>query len=946
MELINSTTGQLEDIAQEDIAISLANGTHLPPQGQGVLVNPQNELVFTPASQVTEAVEKYGFKIPEPDELRTMGESYKFNKPEYEALAAGAGLARGATLGASDFLLTKTGAVSPETLRKTKEYSPGISLGSELLGGIGTAFIPGTPVAQIVKGARATEAATAGVLASGLTKLKMGQEIAKIAAETGAKGLGGAIEGLAFGLGQTVSEASLGDPDLTAEKAISNLGTAAFIGGALNASLVPGGILLRKTISGAKKAYDSLVEKLIGRFEPIPSKAPTPTSVEPFVDLKGEVINPLEEIPLPKTTAPAGREIIDEALEAERPLFKAETEPTEQFIPGFFTKVQAKVRSLATGETENEIINAVKNNQKNIYMSAQQQDEVARDLQKSISELWKKTDQVSRKTSGPIRQLEIENLLVGAPIEPAVEQTNSIINRAQEIVKALSDESVAYRYDQGVVKDFNSIFKGLAKNAESFTESSQFFKALNEVKQMTDELSLYGKKDLILLPRAERNTVLLVREFSNDLRKSLVDESVWGEAAARQSSYNQAIKDFLDATGKGSWFRKYFMEKVGTKYEITATKTKQFIRFVNDVRGISRNKGLEDFLDASKKLIDQIDQTYKNVPQEKIDINALKDFVYKTSDTATSSRDFAAGHAGGLGFVTDAIEAVRQGGITGAAADVTKAFASAIADPSATVSALSKIEKMAAATSKKINETSKKIFEKARPLVKGFGILKDQMTTEEKKQKYQEIINKMNDLSMNTEGLINEIEKTTENAYPHAPKISEAMQSTAIRGITFLASKVPQNPHSGPLDKKTEPSIAQISKFLRYQKAVENPLVILRELEDNKISQETLETLNTVYPKLAQEIKSTLLDELTTKLAKGPVEMDYQKRVVLSKFLGISLDSSLRSNVLAANQQVLRKLYGEAQEKEAQEQAVQRDMGNVSLAQRSQNRSEKVITRA
>ena len=943
MELINAQTGQPEDILQEDVAISLANGTHLPPSGQGVLVNPQNELVFTPASQVTEAVEKYGFKIPEPDELRTMGESFKFNKPEYEALAAGAGLARGATLGVSDFLLTRSGAVSPETLRKAREYSPGISLTAELTGGVGTAFIPGAPVAQVVKGAKAAEAATAGFLASGLGKLKMGQEIAKIAAETGAKGLGGAIEGLAFGLGQTVSEAALGDPDLTAEKAMSNLGQGAFIGGALNAALVPGGILLRKSLDGAKKAYQGIYEKLVGKFEPVP---PKPVSTEPFVGPGGVTIDPADEIAFVRKAEvipPGAPQIVEEI---EKPLFKAQEEATEQFVPGILTRAQAKLRSTFTGETENEIINAVKNTQKNVYMTAAQQDEVARDLQKSISDLWKKTDQVSRKTSGPIRQKEMENLLVGAPVEPAVIESQKILNNGFALIKNMSDDATAYRYDQGVVKDINVLLQGFQKNAETFTEASQYYKAINELKQIMDEISLYGKKDLSLIPRAERNAVLLAREFGTEVRKSLVDENIWGQTAARQSAYNEAIKDFIDATGKGSWFRKYFMEKMGNKYVVTATKTKQFIRFVNDVRGISRNQGLEDFLNTSKKLIDQVDLTYQNVPQEKIDIKALKDFVYKASDTATASRDFAASHAGGLGFVTDAIESVRQGGITGAAADVTKGFLSGIADPSATVSTLSAIEKMAAATSKAINKTSKIIFEKARPLGKAFGILKDQMTTEEKKQKYQEIIKKMNDLSMNQEGFINEIEKSTENSFQHAPKISQAMQETAIRGLSFLATKVPVNPHAGPLDKEQEPSFAQISKFMRYHTAVENPLVILKEIEANKILPETIEALDNVYPKLLSEIKATLLGEMTDQLAKGPIEMDYQKRVVLSKFLGISLDSSLRSNVLAANQVVLRKLYGEAKEKEAQEQAVQRDIANVSLAERTKNKTENVITRA
>lgn len=936
MNVINAQTGETEDLSPDDLAIGLANGTHLPPAGQGVLLNPNGKLVFTPAEQVSDAVTKYGYKIPQPDELKTMGESYKYESGTSQLGAFVAGAARGASFGVSDWLATQSGAVDPETLRKLQEYNPGLSVSGQLAGAIGSAFIPGSAVARLGGAARQVEAATAGALTSALSKSKAASEITKLAIETGAKGLGGAIEGLAFGLGQTVSEAALGDPDLTAQKVLSTLGTSAFLGGALGAAIVPGGLVIKKSVDKAKDAYKSMFEKVIGKFDDVPptGAAPTVNTAENVVVKNaasdtpaGTIISPAQEIPEPK-------------------LFQAEI-PVEPgtFKPGVFTRAQTKLRSMVTGESEDAIINRVQKDMSSIYMTAQQQDEVSTNLYNTLKELHSRVESASRKTSGPVRQAEMENLLVGAPIEPAIAQSQRIIDDAASIIQNMTDETVAYRYDQGLIKDFSKRLEGFSLNAETFDSASQHFKAINELKQMVDELTEVGKKDLMMMPRQERNTVLVLKEFAKDLRQSLTDQTTWGQAAARQSAYNEAITDYLKKTGRSSWFRKYFTEKKGTEYVVTPTKVKQFIRFVNDSRGLPRNQGLEEFLGSSKKLIDEIETTYKNVPQESFDTAALKDYVYKASDTASASRDFAASHAGGLGYVTDMMEAVRQGGITGGMAEMAKGFGSAISDPATTVNVLSRLEKQAAATTKAINKASKVIFGLLRPSGKAVEILKEPLTPDQKKEKYLKAIKKLNDMSMNTTDFMDELEKATSPTYGAAPKISQALQQNAIRGLTFLATKVPQQPLAGPLDKPAEPTVQQVNKFMRYYTAVENPLVILSELEANTVRPETVEVLDNVYPQLAAEIKTTLLSELADQMANKSAKIDYQRRVVLSTFLKTSLDASLAPSVLVNNQKIFA-ARGKAEEPEQAVRTSQAGLGNVSLADRSQTNLTKTMLRA
>lgn len=941
MKVTNVTTSQPEDLDAGDLAIGLASGTHEAPAGQGVLFNPRGELVFTPADQVSEAVTKYGYKIPQPEELKSLGESYKYQTGLSQAEALGAGVARGATFGLSDFLATKTGLANPETLQKLKEFNPGLSMTGELAGAVGTALIPGSLVARVMKGARGIEAATQAALSAALPAEGMAGKIAQLAVETGAKGLGGAIEGAAFGLGQTVSEASLGDPDLTAQKVMANIGHGAFLGGALNAAVVPGRVLFKKAIEKARGAYDTFYEKMIGKVVPAETVAPAEAAAgEAAAEAAAgpvTVKNPTPDMP-EGTTVDVTQEI------PEPKLFKAEAEaPTETFEPGYFTKAQAKIKSLLTGESENDIIQKIQKDMSSQYMTAKEAEIVHKDLYESVRDLHSQLEKASRKASA-VRPQEIENLLVDADITAPAAESERVGRNILNVADAMSNEDVAYRYDQGIVKDLKRIGEGLLKNREYFENAGQHFKAINEVKQMIDEIAQTGQRDLLAMPRTERNATLLVRELNADFRKSLENESVWGQAAARQQAYNRAISDYIAATGKNSFFKKYFLVKKGANYVVDPTKTTQFVRFVNSARGMPRNQGLEEFLEKSKSLLDEIENTFKNVPQEDLDVGAIKDFVNKASDTAIKSRDFAASHAGGLGYVTDMMQQAMKGNLGAAAAG----FLKGIADPSMTVQTLSNIEKQAAKTSKFVDRVSKAIFEKVRPVAKGAGVILKE-TPKERTDRYNEAVKKIQDLSMAPDTMLDQLEGATREAFPTAPKISQALQMASVRAISFLGSKIPQHPHKAPLDQPYEPSQAEMLKFMRYYDTVENPLVVLEQLENNNIHPETIETLQSVHPQLLSDIQAQVMTSFADKMNEPGFKVPYQQRVMLSKFLGTSLDSTMKPEIIARNQMTLAQLQGQkAAEEQAQQGAVrpsQTGLGKVSLANRSQSNLDKVISR-
>lgn len=176
-----------------------------------------------------------------------------------------AGLARGATLGASDVALTKSGLVKPETLKGLEEENPEASLAGE----IGSVFVPGGVAGLIGKGGKAV---ASGVKALKIARLaEEGSAAAKIlgaAGDIGATAAGSAVEGAIYGgIGSTLNEYALGDPGLNAEKIAAHFGNGAVFGGLLGGALGGAQVGIPEGVKAAKNAITGLHDLLLGTGE-------------------------------------------------------------------------------------------------------------------------------------------------------------------------------------------------------------------------------------------------------------------------------------------------------------------------------------------------------------------------------------------------------------------------------------------------------------------------------------------------------------------------------------------------------------------------------------------------------------------------------------------------------------------------------------------------------
>ncbi len=225
---------------------------------------------------------------------------------------------------------------------------------------------------------------------------------------------------------------------------------------------------------------------------------------------------------------------------------------------------------------------------------------------------------------------------------------------------------------------------------------------------------------------------------------------------------------------------------------------------------------------------------------------------------------------------------------------------SSIAEKETQYGTLKRIENASKSVSQKI-QNSMETFFKGGPISKvAIPALALSVTAPDgKKNPYHQIIDQSAPVNADPTGVVDHIGDETAQLSRYAPHIASGVAALGSQAAAFLASKAPKNPYIGntmtPQLHDWKPSVSDVSKFQRYANAVYHPLQTLNHLHDGTLSNEEVETLKTVYPKLYQQMGKEAVDQMTDLKSQLP----YKKRVTLSKLLGVPYESSISPSSVA-----------------------------------------------
>jgi hypothetical protein len=943
MKLLNTVTGQIEDVQESEIADAVKSGNYALQKNTPVpVVSPDG----TPGTvDSSEAAKAFGanFQYDTPDMQKKRADAEKFgNRPFASALA---GMASSASLGASDSAMVHSGLVSPDTLSGLAEQNPTSHAVGEGLGILGPALLSGgeslaldaTAGAEAVAKTSATKSiaskviqtisapsrlaaemgqATEGLTSAALKKTLLAQgeqSLAKRVVTTAlSKGAGSAVEGAFYGAGNLISEEALGHEDINAESLMAYIGGGAMIGGLAGSILGLGEMGLKGGTDLVKKSSRTLFQRLIGAED----AAEEGTVVAGLTGKKknlADVRQAANELEVKLTTGAESNNNITRTAESilnETPTIWGEQvkrahEEVRSGIQRNAEKVLEKAGTATEEEVGKNVIDNVTQKIKSLYDPFKKAYEEIR-LHRPMVAL---EDSMLEKTSQRIQGLKIGSK--GGDVEKYVQtkggqilQQKSVDDLAAFISETKSDGRAFSRQGQDSMA---FAAREVARHAERLHDRSIMRTAIDMAKSGVPGAE-EAAKQLINGIREVNKNYAGFKKFMSDLGANA--------KLGKGTGFRQII-DKLESSDPIAIVKKLYNPKSPKSVEFM---TKHFPEEFEQMRKLHLAK-----VAAAVTKEDAVHGT-------SIDINKLTREYYKTpehfrgtlfgTDGARTIENIEKVHAAMPGLSNPSRTDIRHDFTRILTPvlnlrDMAMAGLLKMADRGPTkealtvkgVDSLARIEKGQKTIVKTIKssvdefltnaasagEKVKKVTDRI-PAVTTNALLDVSLSNKKPKkdetlhaafERHQDDLAK---LTANPGILAQRMANDTAALQLVAPKTAQSLQMKATKAIMFLDSKIPINPapSRGPnlMIRKWKPSSLEMRKFERYMRAVDNPMHVIHDFRKGAMNREGVEVLRNVYP----EIYTQLVGHITERMADGKTNLTYKKRLQLGTLLDTPID--------------------------------------------------------
>ena len=126
----------------------------------------------------------------------------------------------------------------------------------------------------------------------------------------------------------------------------------------------------------------------------------------------------------------------------------------------------------------------------------------------------------------------------------------------------------------------------------------------------------------------------------------------------------------------------------------------------------------------------------------------------------------------------------------------------------------------------------------------------------------------------------------------YMPEHNQALSAAAVRASQYLNQIKPQDGPLGILNHSKIPSQVEKSQYERAMNIAVQPLSIMNHIKEGTIVPKDIEAMRAMYPGLYSHMSNKILEEMNNHLS-GENSIPYRTRLGLSLFLGQNLDSSL-----------------------------------------------------
>ena len=854
--LYNYEKRTLENVPEAEVTDLVASGVYAPRKGVKMpVIAPDGEVGNIPSENAQKAfLQGFKYQTREDSAARAQAgieaaRAQAFGESTSTAVAAGA--LRGATFGLSDVAMRAIGGEETAAgLQATRELQPIASTIGEVGGAVAGMALPVSPVGAVAKLGEKGARAVAGTERIGALAAK--GTAGEIAAEIMAKGAGSAIEGAFYGAGELLSEAALGDPNLTAQNAAVVFGGNVLLGGALG-GLVPG------AATGVVKLKDKLGDILVNEMN-VPAKA---------MDAFGKLISfakitdadqqaALKELAEPTAAGRARREFV----------FDLVSNPHKASDYA----VNAVSDLINTGKTEAALLGDMR--------------ESARDVLAGVK--YSKGDKLT----------EVDSI------------TSKLINS----IETASNKS--RRYVGGAAEDLTAVLDELRNKANAAGSLADMHKAVHDSRMLLDDLfegvrkaetpEAINTKKLIKTARDEMTATLHSEQMFPGLGRN------FGYADAAFAEYLTAAKEFRKAFEKKVAAKGGYAYEVGRSKsaqliknplsDIAQEKQAVFDRVADSVQNLSSASSMiandPAALGALSRQVEAIKANLDKVQQARQAAILLDRLEAKTGRSMLASAvGYGAGTAAQELGVIDVPGAGAMGMIGGAL----------LANPKTVMTYLMRLERGNMAAANAIEEASRKYLGAKIPASVSGAL---GAVYSGRKQGISELMREVprgdDDRHLDDHDVIKtklsplenieQMDGVVKNQNPLLDDIAPSVYAETVnakqRAVAFLRTKFPQDSDS-LFAGKSVMSASQRIKLDRYVAASMNPSELLHEMSEGNVRPETVEAVRAVYPEVYAQVQKSITEVLTDPALQR--SLPWKKKNELAKVLGVPTTESLQN---------------------------------------------------
>jgi hypothetical protein len=842
IRLRDNQTGEVKEVSPEVAQQLLPTGQYGVERGQYNITQDGRTGAIDSSKLFTALREGWQLETPEQARERTVQEKYG----DRTITAGAAGAARGLSFGLSDQLMTRALGVRKETLAGLKEANPAASFGSEL-GAVALSIIGTGGLGA--GGQVAGRGAVAG--AGAAARVGAGARAAQVA--KGAVSGPGLLAGASAGVGKSASERLIGQAaGESLRREVARKATRLGVEGALEgAAYSVGNLISEEALGNAELSAENVIASMglgavlgagvggaLGTGGALFSRGASKTGA-----LAHGVRDSLKET-VGKKPKFLGRDWW--VSQAEESAVKA-TGARGSDIRKLQTqeKIQRVGRDLLdyTDEAGNKLMRP-----------GMRADDLAAKLPKEVDAVGKKLSAIRDKVDGYIAA----NTKRAATAADGKLLKKKSVSELMDMATAPTDDLTP-----DVMGMFRRVYDDVIaplRNSDTPGVSSM---AKRVEKQFEPLLKRYLKGETVDLAR--------LTKFRQDLDKIIYPKPSGGGIAVAPKAAEQlkqargVVEDFIEE------HTERVLRTMGediTQY----TDTKRVFSSLITARDLAKKASLQDLGNRAISLTDTI---------------------------------AGAGAGGAMGVMSGG-----TAGVAGAAAGV--GFNKVMRERSmstvaAVVDNLTKrmsVAKTNASVAEQLTQATRKALQKGPTKASGprgsataAGLIKGAVTSENFHQ-----VQKALAAYASVDSVSERVGVSLADASTALPKTTNALSAKAVTATQFLHSKLPRPPGDGstltPLVSNWKPSKAEVAKFNRYLKAVENPMSVIEGLADGRISRESVEALREVYPRLYEATRM----EIARQAAELKERLPYATNVKLSLFFDVPLDPSMKPEAMRRTQ--------------------------------------------